>query len=69
MEIGKLAAFEYEAVTQDAEEYLTSIKRHYQRTSLISNLKPMTLFLKIDLHAAGVLESEAVKSKMKEFVS
>ena len=55
MEMGKLAAFEYEAVTKDGEDYLCSVKRNYQRTSIISNLRPMSLFLKIDLHAAGVL--------------
>lgn len=66
-EMGKLAAFEYEAVTKDGEDYLCSVKRNYQRTSIISNLRPMSLFLKIDLHAAGVLQPEDVKVKVKEF--
>tara|TARA_B110000285_G_C14998637_1_gene550224 strand:- start:117 stop:395 length:279 start_codon:yes stop_codon:yes gene_type:complete len=68
MEMGKLAAYEYENVTNDGEDYLSSIKRFYSRTSIISNLKPMSLFLKIDLHAAGILEPEDIKVKVKEFV-
>lgn len=47
-ELGKLAAAEYEEVLDDRQDYTTSVSRQYQRKSLISGLKPLTLFLKID---------------------
>jgi hypothetical protein len=47
--MGKMAAAEYEKVIGGEEnEYLTSVQRQYQRSSIISNLKPMYLFVKID---------------------
>lgn len=53
----------------DDEDYLSSVKRFYQRTSIISNLKPISLFLKIDLHGAGILKEDEIKTKLNEFVT
>jgi len=47
-ELGHLAAFEYEKVCGDTEDYLISVKRYYNRTSVISTLKPTLVFLKVD---------------------
>ena len=63
-ELGRLAAFEYEKTIGDHEDYLTSVKRQFQRTSIISKITPMSLFVKIDPIAAG-LDSP---SKISDFV-
>ena len=44
-ELGKLAAFEFEQVTNDRNDYTTSVQRMYQRNSIVSSLKPMMLFV------------------------
>ena len=48
-ELGRLAAAEYETVTGDNQDYLTSVKRQYMRKSIISGLKPISLFVKLDM--------------------
>lgn len=40
----------------DNEDYLTSIRRFYQRSSIVSALTPLSLFVKIDPIAAGIKE-------------
>ncbi len=45
LELGKLAAFEFEQVTNDITDYTSSVKRFYLRNSVISGLKPMMLFV------------------------
>ena len=52
-ELGRLAAFEFEKKTNDDQDYLVTVKRNYTRSSLVSNLKPISLFVKIDPQAAG----------------
>lgn len=52
-ELGRLAASEYEMVTGDNEDYLTSVQRQYQRKGLISGLKPLSLFIKVDMQQAS----------------
>ena len=49
LELGKLAALEYEKMTGDSEDYLASVGRLYTRNSIISNLRPMKLFVKVNL--------------------
>ena len=68
-ELGRLAAFEYEKVTQDDQDYLTSIKRQFQRTSIISKLTPMSLFLKIDPIAAGADNPSKIEEVLKTITS
>lgn len=58
-ELGKLAAAEYEAKIKDDDDYLTSVKRSYQRTSVLSTLTPLSLFLKINPEASHNPESLA----------
>ena len=42
VEVGKMAAAEFEKVKGDKEvDYLTSVQRQYSRVSIVSNLKPM----------------------------
>jgi ABC-type enterochelin transport system substrate-binding protein len=53
-ELGRHAALEYERVTRDDEDYLVSVKRIHQTFNVLSLLKPLRLFLKIDPMAAGV---------------
>lgn len=48
-ELGRLAAFEFEKVTEDITDYTTSVQRYYQRNSIVSTLKPMMLFVQIRL--------------------
>ena len=48
-QLGRLAAFEYEQVTEDFNDYTSSIKRFYQRNSLVSTLNPMMLLVQIKL--------------------
>ncbi|CDW86567.1 dihydroorotate dehydrogenase [Stylonychia lemnae] len=50
-ELGKLAALEYELADQDLyRDYTFSLRRYYQRNSMISTLKPMMIFLQISLN-------------------
>ena len=60
-ELGKLAAYEYEGVAGDGEDYLTSIKRQYQRNSVVSAHRPLALFLKID--PSSVFQKNMQKSQ------
>ena len=43
-----MAAAEYENITNDYEDYLSSVQRYFQRTSIVSSLKPIGLFIKVD---------------------
>ena len=43
-----MAAAEYEKVIGDNDDYLTSVSRFYNRSSVISNLTPIRLFVKVD---------------------
>ena len=47
MELGKLAAYEFEQVTNDINDYTSSVKRFYQRNSTVSPLRPMSILLQI----------------------
>ena len=53
-----LAAVEYERVTQDNKNYLTSVSRLYERKSVISYHRPMRLYLKIDPITAKVADPQ-----------
>ena len=53
-DLGRLAAAEYENVQGDNVDYLTSVRRFYHRSSVVSALTPLSLFLKIDPIAAKV---------------
>ena len=48
-QLGRLAALEYEQVTEDVNDYTSSIKRFYQRNSMVSTLNPMMLLVQIKL--------------------
>jgi len=48
-ELGRLAAFEFEQITNDITDYTSSVKRFYQRNSVVSGLKPMMLLVQIRL--------------------
>ena len=57
-EIGRVAAYEYEQMAHDDNNYLTSVKRMYQRTSIISKVEPTLIFIKIDPEASGTCDSQ-----------
>lgn len=59
-ELGKIAAFEYEASINDDQDYLTSVKRQYQRQCVISKVQPIQIFIKIDPFQALGSESESL---------
>jgi hypothetical protein len=64
-ELGRIAAFEYEQVTNDLTDYTTSVARQYQRNSIISSLRPMLLFLEIrldDLLLSGKTQASEEKA-------
>ena len=48
-ELGKVAAVEYEKAYGDLEDYTSSVRRLYQRQSVVSNLKPIKLLLRVDI--------------------
>lgn len=48
-ELGRIAAFEFEHVSNDLTDYTSSVARQYQRNSILSSLRPMLLFLEIRL--------------------
>ena len=48
-ELGRLAAYEFEQVSNDVGDYTTSVARYYSRNSIVSTLKPMMLFVEIRL--------------------
>jgi hypothetical protein len=48
-ELGKVAAFEYEKAYGDSNDYLASVRRLYQRQSIVSNLKPVRLLVRVDI--------------------
>lgn len=48
-ELGKIAALEYEALLNDHEDYSASVKRSYNRNSIVSSLKPLALLVQINL--------------------
>jgi len=62
--LGRHAALEFESATDDNQDYLTSVRRHHSNLSLVSQLKPMKLLLKVDPIAAGV---ENPGLKIREF--
>ncbi len=57
-ELGKVAALQYETFLSKkkpfAEDYSTSIKRHYLRQSLLSTLRPMLIFVQVDVTKMNV---------------
>jgi hypothetical protein len=53
MELGRLAAFEYEQVTQDNQDYSASVKRNYLRNSIVSTLKPMMIFVQVSENSSS----------------
>ena len=58
-ELGKLAALEYErhlVASGGQEDYTTSMGRVYQRSSLISTLRPMLLFVSVDLSETSAIK-------------
>jgi hypothetical protein len=59
LELGRLAAFEYEAQTNDLSDYTSSVKRFYQRGSLVSTLTPMMLLVQIKLPHSPNEESKS----------
>ena len=63
-ELGKLAACEYEASIGD-DDYLTSVRRNYIRNSLVSSLKPIMLFLKIDPFSAQLKDESQIEASVK----
>ena len=63
IELGKHAAAEYERVAEPGVEYLQSVKRHYQSSSIITTLKPLSLFLKIDPLSAPLVQDPKLKAR------
>ena len=70
-ELGKLAAFEFEQVTNDRTDYTTSVQRMYQRNSIVSSLKPMMLFVqfKLDDLLSSPGEPKLVEEKLNKFLT
>ena len=70
-ELGKLAAFEFEQVTNDRNDYTTSVQRMYQRNSIVSSLKPMILFVqfKLDDLLSSPGEPKLVEEKLNKFLT
>ena len=60
-ELGKAAALQYERFLQadslskqgrglhSSDDFSTSVRRHYQNSSLLSSLRPMMLFVQVDV--------------------
>ena len=48
LELGKIAAFEFENLTQDITNPRLSVRQNFQRNSIVSTLHPPMLMLKID---------------------
>ena len=70
-ELGKLAAFEFEQVTNDRTDYTTSVQRMYQRNSIVSSLKPMMLFVqfKLDDLLSSPGDPKLVEEKLNKFLA
>jgi len=57
-ELGKAAAFEFEKYQTNVKrmplDYSTSIQRSYQRNSMLSTLRPLLVFVEVDLDHAKI---------------
>ena len=70
-ELGKLAALEYErhlAAAGGEDDYTLSMRRVYQRTSLISTLRPMLLFVSIDVSSTSDVKLKDTNDFLKNLV-
>ncbi len=61
LELGKLAAFEFEQVTNDITDYTSSVKRFYQRNSILSPLRPMSILLQIRFDESNLDDPRVLK--------
>ena len=72
LEMGKLAAYEYEQVTNDLADYTSSVKRFYSRASIVSPLKPMSIYLQIrfdDILKNSTIDDPKIQKSLRSFVS
>ena len=49
LELGKSAAYQYEQIVHDSKDFSASVERFYKSNSVVSTLRPMSLFLQINL--------------------
>jgi hypothetical protein len=62
-ELGKIAALEYEKLTEGPNfDFSTSVRRVYQRTTLISSVKPLKLMIEIDPNSAGFISEDSCRA-------
>jgi hypothetical protein len=62
LELGKLAAYEFEQLNNDISDYTSSVKRFYQRNSIISPLRPMSILLQIGFDDSSLEDPRTLKS-------
>jgi hypothetical protein len=62
LELGKLAAYEFEQLNNDISDYTSSVKRFYQRNSIISPLRPMSILHQIGFDDSSLEDPRTLKS-------